>query len=806
MGELDVVIECDAAGVIRAVRGPLPDLLGYERSEVVGRPIADYLHPRNASVAGPIIATLAGRPDLELWDEVRIRRTDGGWRWFRASIRGGTAGRQAIVVSGLPLADDVASRLDAAHEVRDAAAGLEQRFHLLAEAAPIGVFRYDPEVGCTYVNPRWSEITGLSATEAIGEGWRRGIHPDDEPGFLPRAHLAGLLDAGPTRATFRTVRPDGEVRWVEVATAPVIEADGTASSLVGTVDDITEATEAIGRARRLAHVVEATTDLVGLWEVGSDRVELNAAARRFLGFDLDAESVALHELQPTLPPVLVEGWAASVLGDLDEHGTWSGELDMIDGTGATVPMSVIVIARRDERGELAGIAGVLRDLSDRKAMEARLAHEATHDPLTGLPNRVLLLDRLETALAHRRRSGHELAVLFCDLDRFKVVNDSLGHALGDRVLVALSSRLRRAVSSRHTVARFGGDEFVVLLEELEGPEEAMAITAELLEAIGRPIEVAGERFVVTASIGVTIPDDASGAEDLLRDADAAMYRAKASGRARAVRFEPSMREAALDRFAVEHTLRRALDGDELTVQLQPLVSLDDGRIAGFEALVRWDHPGRGRLLPDEFLGIAEEAGLLGDVGARVLDLALAALAQLDGARPADAAPLRMSINLSAPELSDPALVDRIAGACERHGIEPSRVDLELTEHSLMDDVEGAVRQLGRLRSAGHRVAVDDFGTGYSSLAYLRSLPLDSLKIDRTFVAGLGANRADDAIVGAIIALSAPLRLEVVAEGVEDATQLDALRALGCALVQGYHLARPLDLPAAVALVADDPRW
>ena len=440
------------------------------------------------------------------------------------------------------------------------------------------------------------------------------------------------------------------------------------------------------------------------------------------------------------------------------------------------------------------MANVISSAVDRNLVEAEVRHRALHDPLTGLPNRALALDRLEGALARRRRDGRAVAVLLADLDQFKLVNDSLGHAAGDDLLIALAPRLHDAVRPSDTVARLGGDEFLVVCEQLDGAHEAIRVAERVAQAINQPIVLsAGEHFI-TASIGIAVAESADALpEDLLRDADAAMYRAKERGRGRYELFDDVLRKRVLLRLRTENELRRALEHGELRVVYQPVVELATGSLTAVEALVRWQHPQRGLLDPVDFIPVAEDSGLIGALGDWVLTTACR-----DGATWQDrfprAEPLLVCVNASARQLANAAFPARVADAMSRYGLAPGSLALEITESVLMEEAHAPVTVLASLREYGLRLMLDDFGTGYSSLAYLKRFPLDVLKIDRSFIAGLGRDEEDSAIVAAIIQMARTLGLTVVAEGVERPEQLERLRELDCDRVQGRLIAEPM--PAA----------
>ena len=419
-----------------------------------------------------------------------------------------------------------------------------------------------------------------------------------------------------------------------------------------------------------------------------------------------------------------------------------------------------------------------------------LTHAASHDGLTGLPNRKLLYERLEHALARYRRRQETVAVIFLDLDRFKRVNDSMGHHAGDELLVAAARRLEAAVRPSDTVARFAGDEFVVVCEGLLGEIEAMGIADRIRESLEKPFIVQGQPVYVSASLGIASPrSDDYEADTLLSDADAAMFRAKEGGRGRSVPFDRGMRERARERLETEAALRVAVDAGDLTLAFQPIVNLGDGRPVALEALARWDQPGRGPLGPERFIALAEEVGLIAQVGAWAIRAACEAQAEWA----ARGTVLPLHVNVSGRQLSDPdSLVETVSGAIAGSGVDPSTLCLEITESALVDDLSVGAGAVERLRELGVKVVLDDFGTGWASLRVLRRLPVDGVKIDRGFVAGVHRHAADRAIAGAVVGLAAGMGLSVVAEGVENEEQRRALLEVGCPLGQGYLFSAAVD--------------
>ncbi|TMD06712.1 MAG: EAL domain-containing protein [Chloroflexi bacterium] len=431
-----------------------------------------------------------------------------------------------------------------------------------------------------------------------------------------------------------------------------------------------------------------------------------------------------------------------------------------------------------------------QDITERIRLEEQLRDQALHDPLTRLANRLLLQDRIEHALVRQRRTAKPFALLLLDLDNFKTVNDSLGHAAGDHLLVAVAGRLKSCLRGSDSAARLGGDEFAILLEEVTGPEHAASVAERLVEALRMPFTVEQREIFLGVSIGVAMGDSTrQSADEMLRDADLAMYAAKAQGRSRHVVFSPRMREAALDRVALEHDLRRSVNAGDLHLVYQPQIDLETDETVGVEALVRWRHPVHGNVPPDRFIPLAEEAGLIGALDAWVLETACA---QIKAWREAGAGGLHVAVNLSGSEFEDGALVDRIADVLERHRLAPSDLELEITERVAVQQERSARETLDRLRAMGVRISIDDFGTGYSMLASLRQFPGDKLKVDKSFVQEIvdGQDRAP--LVAAIVAMGHGLGLEVIAEGVETEEQLTALRRLGCDGAQGYLLGRPTE--------------
>jgi diguanylate cyclase (GGDEF)-like protein len=448
-----------------------------------------------------------------------------------------------------------------------------------------------------------------------------------------------------------------------------------------------------------------------------------------------------------------------------------------------------------------GAIGRARLYTQVRESEERLAYRAFHDSLTGLANRALFLNRLEHAQARAKRQQGKLALLFMDLDNFKIINDSLGHDIGDRLLVTVAERLRTCVRPQDTVARLGGDEFVALLEDLTDAGHAVRVAERIMEELREPFEINGHRLHTSASIGIALGTTSGG--DLLRAADTAMYRAKESGKGRYEVFKEVMHDLALERLRFENDLRLALEREEFTLQYQPKVDLRTGRMVGVEALLRWRHPEYGLLYPRDFMPLAEQTELVIPIGRWVLLETCRHVKGWQERRASDASPLLGCVNLSVTQLRQTDFTLEVLGET---GLDPGSLLLEITEYAVMEDAQAAIGALEKLKGSGIKLAIDDFGTGYSSLSYLRRLPVDYLKIDRSFIEKLGEDPKDAEIVSGTIALAHTLGLGAIAEGVETATQLERLREMGCDMAQGNYFAEPLDAAAVMEYLERDPAF
>ena len=471
---------------------------------------------------------------------------------------------------------------------------------------------------------------------------------------------------------------------------------------------------------------------------------------------------------------------------------------MVTRDGRTIWVSDDASVIKNGSGASLYWSGILSDITDRKVLEEQLKHQAFHDPLTGLANRALFVDRVEHALARGERDGMRVAVLFVDLDDFKTINDSLGHNGGDEVLVAVAGRLRECFRPGDTFARFGGDEFAILVEDTS-LSNATSVAYRIVDALGEPFSIGGREVMIHASVGIEFAEaQGTRTDELLRNADVAMYVAKGKGKARYQLFEPSMHTAALRRLEVKADLRRAVEKDEFVLHYQPIVSLNGGALLGMEALVRWNHPERGLLPPLDFISVAEQSGLITPLGRWVLREACRQATKWPLSNPS----ISLSVNVSTTQFQQPGLVEDVANALWDSGLDPSILTLEITESVLVHDTDAVIEKLHRLKDFGVKVAIDDFGTGYSSLGYLKRFPIDILKIDKSFIDGVGNGAEEAAIAQAIIKLGESLGLEVVAEGIELPEQIDALQLLRCERGQGFFFSAPVDAETMGGLLAN----
>ncbi|MDP1536372.1 MAG: EAL domain-containing protein [Burkholderiales bacterium] len=672
-----------------------------------------------------------------------------------------------------------------------------------------GVIATDVNSRVTFMNPLAETFTGWKADQALGRSVLEVFRIVNETSRdavecpVGRCLREGMV-VGLANHTLLVAR-DGTERPIADSSAPIRRTDGSIVGAVLVFRDQTEERRTLDRLNLAASVFENSLNSVIITDAQQRIIEVNAAFTRITGY---SRAEALGQT----PHLLSSGrqdarFYAAMWSAIQATGQWRGEIWNRHKDGNVYPEDLSIVAVRDEQKAVIRYIGISSDISQIKAQEAQLRRMAHYDPLTGLPNRALLADRMKIALAQAERSGKKLAVCYLDLDRFKPINDTLGHAAGDRLLEEVAGRLRDAVRRGDTVARLGGDEFVLLLVNFADMEECAVALLRVLHDVAQPIFIDDTALAVTASIGVTLfPDDAADADTLLRHADQALYTAKEAGRNRYHLFDPRHDVAARERHAFLARLETALAQGEFCLYYQPKVDMRAGTVVGVEALIRWSHPERGLILPGEFLPLLEGSMLEIRVGEWVIDTALA---QMDAWRAAGL-DLPVAVNIAPPHLARNDFAERLKELLDRHpGTPAGRLELEVLESVVLDDIEHVSRLIDACRGIGVAFALDDFGTGYSSLTYLKRLPVDLIKIDQSFVCNMLGNTEDMAIIEGVIGLAEAFHISVIAEGVEMVEQGLKLIQLGCFMGQGYGIAPPMpaqDIPEWIAAWRPDPSW
>jgi diguanylate cyclase (GGDEF)-like protein/PAS domain S-box-containing protein len=625
-------------------------------------------------------------------------------------------------------------------------------------------------------------LTGYEREELLAMNFWEVIHPDFRELVKQRGRARQRGERVPTNYEVKLVTKNGDERWVDF-TLGVIEFEGK-PAVLGTGFDITErkqAEEALRESEeRFRTLVESTFEGIVISENGKI-LQANESFAAMFGYELP-EVVGLSPSEMTTPES-----AELIMKNIRSGNEKPYEITGVKKDGATFDIEVIgrscLYQGRNAR------VTAFRDITEMKRAEETIKHLAYHDPLTDLPNRTLFEDRLTIALAQARRKKRMLAVMFLDLDHFKVVNDTVGHAEGDKLLRSVGERLTGLVREGDTVARVGGDEFALLSAEVAHVDDAAEIAERVLEGFRRSWVLRGHEFHVTTSVGIAVyPGDGDDAETLLRNADTAMYRAKERGRDNYQLYTPAMNARIAERLAVENDLRHGLERGEFVVYYQPQVNIDTGQIVGMEALVRWQHPEQGLVLPAEFIPVAEETGLIVPLGEWVLRTACA---QNRTWQEAGFPPLRVAVNLSARQFQQRNLIETVARVLKETGLDAHWLQLEITEGVAMQDADLTIAVLRDLRAMGVQISIDDFGTGYSSLSYLKRFPIDVVKIDRSFVRDITVDESDAAIATAVIDIAHNLKLKVIAEGVETEEQLAFLKKRRCDEMQGYLFSRPV---------------
>jgi diguanylate cyclase (GGDEF)-like protein/PAS domain S-box-containing protein len=802
-GSGDAIFSTTNEGIVTSWNPAAEALFGFAEAEIIGQPIELIAPPRRkVEQSGMRDRLIAGGGHEHL--ETMRRRKDGSL--VDVLITASSSKDESGKVVGLSvIARDITERVSSER-------ALEASLRRLAEAqriAHLGSFELDVATGTLTWSAEYSRILGLDPALEPSRGKLTSmVHPDDAIRVV-EAWATAIEQGHPIDHTFRIIRPDSQVRFLHARAVSEIADNGSVIKVAGTMLDTTEQVEAdkVRREAELRFEIGFEQSAIGAAISDLDGIPLRVNSAMCLFFERSKEMLIGRRWTDYTHPDEIPLGMAVMSRVAAGHDTYEDERRYIrpDGTVAWALTHATLV--RDEGGEPEYFFLQLQDITRRKLMEQELAHQALHDSLTRLPNRALLTDRLVQSLAQATRRASQIAVMFLDIDQFKMVNDSLGHNVGDELLKHAAERIAATIRPGDTVARFGGDEFVIVCDDVS-TVEAEQIAERVLDELSLRWHIGDQEMHITASLGIAIADAHATPESLLRDSDAAMYRAKERGRGRIEMFDEALRFKAKRRLATASALHGALEREEFVVQYQPVVDLMTGAMVSAEALVRWNHPDHGLVTPADFISLAEETGLIVPIGARVLEQACQDLRAWQGMGTSlgvDAS-FSIAVNLSVRQMLAPDIAGLIGDVLRRTGVRARDLCLELTESVFMEDVDYFERTLAGLKAIGVDLSIDDFGTGYSSLSYLKLFPVDGVKVDRVFVDGLGTDPHDTALVAAIVAMASALGLQVTAEGVETREQLLGLKSLGVPRAQGFYFARPMHADAICKLVVESHHW
>ena len=704
-----------------------------------------------------------------------------------------------LATTGLFIAATYSGRLKSELALSDT----EAKYRELVESAQAIIWQGTPEQRFSYVSHEAEALLGYELTEwtTSHNFWSDHMHPDDRKWLVgySAAQVATLKDHS---LEYRMLAKDGREVWLQDSVRVIAAKDGKPEHLMGIMLDITARRGAEERLRITQQAFEHTAEGILITDARFQVLEVNLGFVQISGYQRDE----ILGLDPNVLRAKRRGDEKDyheIARTVKEKGQWAGEVWGRRKNGETFPLWLSASVVEDEDGEVINYVAVFTDITQRKQSEQQLQFLANNDALTGLPNRVLLQERIINALNRTKRSIKypHIAILFIDIDRFKVVNDTLGHSAGDLLLQEMAKRLVSCMRSTDTVARQGGDEFVVLLEQFSDAQTLNVVARKIMDAIAKPVFLADNEVFISVSIGISVsPHDGDDLHSLMKNADAAMYRAKEQGKNNFQFYASDINQHSFERLALETSLRRAIERDELVLHYQPKIDLKTGRITSAEALLRWNHPDLGLILPSQFIALAEETGLIVPIGGWALgEVCRQNLVWQN----AGLVPISIAVNLSSRQFDDNKLYDTVTSALTSSGLDPIWLELEITESLVMRNADYTFDVLQRIRDMGVHVSIDDFGTGYSSLSYLKRFPVDSLKVDRSFIRDVPQNTDDVAITQAIIAMAHSLGLKVIAEGVENEEQLDFLRELKCDQVQGYIFSEPIPAEEFAVLLRSD---
>ncbi len=794
----DAVFELDLHGRFLTGNIACEAIFGQSRADLIGHSLAEFIpQDERQNEEQALIRVALGRP--QAYESV-IRKSNGEDDTF-------------VHITHIPIIVDnrvtgVYTVIKNISERKNAAVALQRSESVLTAAhhtAQLGTWsRTFNEQEVMHCSPETQRIFGLKSEAELGtfDKLLAYVHPDDRP-LLLESLAESQQNGSAYSLEYRIIRPDGNERYVRTNGVLIRGESGEANEIVGTIQDITDMLQLQVKAQRLSEIVEASQSLIATSDVVGRLIYLNTAGRQLLDVPLEEDvthsTVSAFMTQESLIR------ASDILPIASSRGTWHGEAELRSRSGAVIPVAGAVQAHRAQDGTVRYFSYIARDVTEERQLASQLQFQAYHDNLTHLPNRAMFDNLLESALAEAAANGWMTAVMFIDLDEFKRINDSLGHPVGDAILREIAGRLYRRSSAAEVIARWGGDEFTVLLPRVASAAAAEERAHAFLDAIFAPVHVAQHNFYITASLGYCLyPDDGADAALLVKCADTAMYAAKEQGKNRAARYAISMSEHAVKQLVLEGDMRGAIKRGELQVFFQPQINVENGVMDSVEALLRWRHPTMGFVPPEEFIPLMEQTGLIVSVGEWAMRQACR---QAERWRRMYAASPRVAVNVSAQQINQPDFVELVRQILDTTGLPADLLELEITEGTVMKNEDHVIGALRALRAMGVHISLDDFGVGYSSLTYLTRYPVDTLKIDQSFVRDATERQDHAAVIEATILLAHSLHLKVVAEGVENEAQFAFLKARGCDRIQGFLLsppAPPEELSALLeAACADD---
>ena len=792
----DAMLISNEQGIITMVNHQCEYMLGYQADELIGQSIemlvAETIRSKHVQLREQFKAMPSAKA-MGAGRVVKARKKDNSEFDVEISLSPIQTEKGLLFASALR---DITQRKRMEDELRAS----EERFRRMSNASPAMIWITDVNGKPSFVNQTWLDFVGIDFEKAVSyESWIQFIHPDDRDSVFAE-YYKNVFDQKPIVTEYRMRRAQGDWRWILDHGVPIYDEKGAFAGYIGSAFDITERKQAEADFRIAATAFESQEAMV-ITDAKAVILRVNKTFTESTGYS--AEEAVGQNISILKSGRHDQDFYADMWRSLKNTGTWQGEIWDKRKNDQIYPKWLTITAVKDEAGEVTHYVGTHIDISDRKAAEDEIKNLAFYDPLTQLPNRRLLLDRLQQALATHARKQVFGALFFLDLDHFKNLNDTLGHEKGDQLLQQVAGRLSSCVREGDTVARLGGDEFVVMLKELGARGADAAVQAEMvgekiLRTLNETYRFDGYEHHSTSSIGATLFSDQSlGIDELLKQADIAMYQAKAAGRNNLRFFDPAMQASIIARTAMEQALHEALTAKQFRIFYQPQVDAE-GRIHGAEALLRWEHPKQGMVPPANFIPLAEETGLILPLGHCVLENTCEQLVKWSSLP--GMAHLTVAVNVSIRQFRQEDFADQVLAILAKTGANPARLKLELTESILALDLQDIKSKMTRLKAQGVTFSLDDFGTGYSSLAYLKQLPLDQLKIDQSFVRDILVDPNDEAIAKMIIALAASMGLQVIAEGVETALQKDKLLNLGCPNYQGYLFSRPVAIDEFEALI------